>query len=71
MRLFDGLGSQFLWQMTRVLNLDTVIVYGNTNRTTCIVEKSMAESICQSFSQSFSRNFQLLFSRKANNLSAD
>ena len=66
MRLFDGFSCQFLWQMTRVLNLNTVIIYGNTNRTTCVVEKSMAECIRQGFSESFSRNFQLFFSRKAN-----
>ena len=71
MRLFDGLSSQFLWQMTRILNLDTVIVYGYAHRTTCIVEISMAESVCQRFPQSFSRNLQFLFSRKANNLTTD
>ena len=71
MRLLDGLCRQFLWQMTRVFKLNAVVVNGNTNRTTCIVEKSMAEGIRQGFSQSFSRNFQLLFSRKVNYLSAD
>ena len=71
MRLLDGLCRQFLWQMTRVFKLNAVVVNGNPNRTTCIVEKSLAEGIRQGFSQSFSRNFQLLFSRKVNYLSAD
>ena len=50
MRLFNGLSSQLLWQMTRVFNLYTVIIDGNANRTACIVEKTMAERIRQGFS---------------------
>ena len=45
MRLLDGLCGQLLWQMTRVLNLNTVIINGDAHRTTCIVEKTMAERI--------------------------
>ena len=53
MRLLDGLYGQLLWQMTRVLNLNTVIIDGDAHRTACIVEKTMAKCICQCFSQLF------------------
>ena len=50
MRLLDGLCGQLLWQMTRVLNLNTVIIDGNAYRTACIVEKPMTKRIRQGFS---------------------
>ena len=50
--------------MTSVFNLHTVIIYGDTHRTTCIMELSVTKGIRQGFTQGFCRNFQLLLSRK-------
>ena len=43
MGLFDGLNSQFVWQMASILYLYTIIIDSDANRTTCIMEHPMME----------------------------
>ena len=67
----NELCGQLLWQMTRVLNLNAVIIDGNAYRTACIMEQPVAKGIRQGFTQGFSRDFKFLLSRKADNLATD
>ena len=56
--------------MTSVFNLHTVIIYGDTHRTTCIMELSVTKGIRQGFTQCLSGNFQFFFPCKAYYFSA-
>ena len=47
MGLFDGLYSQFIWQMTSILNLYTIIIDSDADRTTCIMEHPMTKGVCK------------------------
>ena len=51
--------------MTSVFNLHTVIIYGDTHRTTCIMEQSVTKGIRQGFTQCLGRDLQFFLSRKA------
>ena len=50
--------------MTSILNLYTIIIDSDANRTTCIMEYPVTKGICQSLTQRFGRNLQFFFSRK-------
>jgi hypothetical protein len=45
--LFDGLNSQFVWQMASILNLYTIIIDSNANGTTCIMEHPVTKGVCK------------------------
>lgn len=43
---FDGLNSQFFWQVASILNLHTVIIDGDADRAACVVKLSVTKGIC-------------------------
>lgn len=70
MGLFYGFYGQFIGQVSGILYLYTIIVYGNSNGAARIVELAMAECVCKSFTQCLGRYLQFLFSLEANYLAA-
>ena len=65
MRQFDGLNGQFVGQMSRILNLNTVIENSDSDTSAGRIQLAVAQGIGQRLAQRLKGNLQLLFTVKA------